>query len=141
MDPNLFAVDMERLFEVLVAIIVLSFFIERALALVFENRWVVGPLSQKGVKEPITFLVAFGVVRFWDFDALSIIFTKEHTQLWGHALTAAIIAGGSKASIKFFHDVMNAMSSAEKQRQLINKAAAAAQPPAPPAPQPTKVTP
>ena len=38
MDPNLFHVDMGRLIEVLVAIIVLSFFLERALAVVFEHR-------------------------------------------------------------------------------------------------------
>ena len=122
MDPNLFAIDGQRLFEVLVAIIVASFFIERALALVFENKWLVEPLSKKGVKEPITFVVALWVVRFWDFDAFSVIFTKERTQLWGHVLTAAIIAGGSKASIKFFHSVIGAMSSAEEERQKLNRA-------------------
>ena len=41
MDPNLFHVDMQRLFEALTAIIVLSFFLERTLALLFEHRlWV-----------------------------------------------------------------------------------------------------
>ncbi len=122
MDPNLFAIDNERLFEVLVAIVVMSFFIERALALVFESKWLVDKLSKKGLKEPITFFVAYMVVRFWDFDAFSIIFTKERTQLWGHVLTAAIIAGGSKASIKFFHNVIGAMSSAEEERQKLTKA-------------------
>lgn len=127
MDPNLFAIDNERLFEVLVAIVVLSFFLERALALVFESQWLVNRLSKKGLKEPITFLVAFGVVRFWDFDAFSIIFVKEHTELWGHVLTAAIVAGGSKASIKFFHGVVGAMSTAEQDRQAISKARAKAE--------------
>lgn len=122
MDPNLFAIDNERLFEVLVAIVVLSFFIERALAVVFESRWLVHRLSKKGLKEPISFLVSFLVVRHWDFDAFSIIFTKEHTQLWGHVLTAGIVAGGSKASIKFFHGVLGAMSTAEDDRQKLAKA-------------------
>ena len=35
----------------------------------------------------------------------------------GHFITAAIVAGGSKASIKFFHDVMGVMSNAEKRRK------------------------
>jgi len=122
MDPNLFAVDGERLFEVLVAIIVLSFFIERALSLVFENRLLVQKLSKKGVKEPITLIVAFLVCRHWDFDAISVVFVKERTQFWGHLLTAAVVAGGSKASIKLFQDVMGAMSTAEEERKKLNQA-------------------
>jgi hypothetical protein len=39
MDPNLFHIDLERLFEVLMAIVVLSFFVERALSLLFGHRW------------------------------------------------------------------------------------------------------
>jgi hypothetical protein len=124
MDPNLFAIDTERLFEVLVVILVLSFFIERALALPFENRWLVEPLSRRGLKEPISFLVSFGVCRFWDFDAISVLLVRDKTQLWGQVLTAGIIAGGSKASIKFFHNVIGAMSTAEAERQKLNKARA-----------------
>jgi len=123
MDPNLFAIDNERLMEVLFSIVVLSFFIERALALVFESRWLADKLSRRGLKEPISFVVSLLVVRFWDFDAFSVIFTKEKTQLWGHILTAAIVAGGSKASIKFFHG-LGAMSTAESERQRIVKAEA-----------------
>lgn len=122
MDPNLFAIDNERLFEVLVAIIVLSFFLERFLALIFENRWVVNRLSNRGLKEPITFILAVLVCRYWDFDAVSVVFAKAKTQLWGHILTGGIVAGGSKASIKFFQDVMGTMSNAEKTRRDVRKA-------------------
>jgi hypothetical protein len=97
----------------------MSFLIERALAIVYENSWFVERLAGKGVKEPITLCVAFAVCRFWDFDALSVILVKERTQLWGHLLTAAIVAGGSKASIKLFHDVLGMQSTAEKKRQEI----------------------
>ena len=71
MDPNLFHIDMGRLFEVLVAIIVLSFFLERALAIVFEHRLWTGRMNESGFKTPIAFIVAFGVCRYWDFDAVS----------------------------------------------------------------------
>ena len=124
MDPNLFAVDLERLFEVLVSIIVLSFLVERALAVPFENRLLVKSLSKKGLKELIAFFVSFLVVHHWDFDAVSIIFTKETTQFWGQVMTAAIVAGGSKASIKLFHDVMGAMSTAEAEKKQADKARA-----------------
>ena len=122
MDPNLFAIDSQRLLEVLFTIVVMSFFIERALALLYENAWFVERFASKGVKEPITFVVAFAVCRFWDFDALSVILVKERTQLWGHLLTGAIVAGGSKASIKLFHEVLGIQSSAEKKRQEISAA-------------------
>jgi hypothetical protein len=117
MDPNLFAVDGERLFEVLMTIVVLSFLVERALAIPFEHRLLVGRLAKKGLKEPITVAVAFLICRRWDFDALSVILVRETTQIWGHLLTAAIIAGGSKASIKLFHDVLGTMSNAQAERR------------------------
>jgi hypothetical protein len=117
MDPNLFAIDSERLFEVLMGIIVLSFLVERALAPLFEATWFVERFAGKGAKEPLTIAIAFAVCRFWDFDAISVIFLKDHTQVWGHAITAGVIAGGSKASVKLFHDVFNVMSSAERARR------------------------
>jgi hypothetical protein len=126
MDPNLFAIDGERLLEVLFAIVVLSFLLERALAILFENRWYVKRFGGKGIKEPITVLVAFMICRHWDFDALSVLLVKETTQVWGHLVTAGIVAGGSKASLKLFHDVLDIRSSADKERQAIVDAKAKA---------------
>ena len=120
MDPNLFHIDMGRLFEVLVGIIVLSFFLERALAVVFEHRWWTARLKDRGFKAPIAVLVALAVCVYWDFDAISTVFLVDETRLVGHIITAAVIAGGSKASIKLFHDVMGAMSDAEKARKKPN---------------------
>jgi len=39
MDPNLFHIDWERTLEALVGIVVLSFLVERACAILFESRW------------------------------------------------------------------------------------------------------
>ena len=39
MDPNLFHLDYEKLFEVLITIVILSLFIERALSILFESRF------------------------------------------------------------------------------------------------------
>ena len=114
MDPNLFRIDMERLFEVLLAIIVLAFFVERALALVFEHRLYVIRVQGKGLKEVISFLLAFLVCRYWDFDAVSVILVSESTSLLGQVVTAGIIAGGSKASIALFQDLMKARSTVAK---------------------------
>ena len=114
MDPNLFRIDGEQLFEVLVAIVVLSFFVERALAIVFENRWFVERLAGKGLKEVIAFGLALAICRSWDFDAVSVVILAGKTNALGHAITAAVVAGGSKASIMLFQDVFGAVSSAQK---------------------------
>ena len=116
-DPSLFRMDWEVLAEVLAAIVALSFFIERALSLLFEHRLFVKSLAQKGLKEPIAFLVSLAVVRYWNFDALSVVFHSDTATWWGYAITAAIVAGGSKASIKLFHDVMGTKSAALRQFQ------------------------
>lgn len=117
MDPNLFRIDWEVLAEVLTTVVVLSFFVERALSLLFEHRWFVKRLNEKGLKEPISFIVSFLTVRYWEFDSLSILLHREEASLWGYALTAAIVAGGSKASIKLFHDLLDVKSSAVRQGQ------------------------
>ena len=117
MDPNLFHLDYERLGEVLIAITVLAFFLERALAVVFEHRFFAARLGGSGLKEPLAFLVAFGICRRWHFDALSMTILAEQTNVFGYSITAAVIAGGSKASVKLFHDVFNTMSDAERVRK------------------------
>lgn len=121
MAPVLLTINPERLFGVLLVVVVLSFFLERALALVFENRWVIERISGLGVKEPLSFAVCLGVCRQWQFDAVSALFSKP-SNWWGYVVTAAIIAGGSKASIALFQNVIGAMSTAEAQRRGVVKA-------------------
>ena len=119
MDPNLFHQDYERLFEVLATVIVTSFFLERTLALVFEHRLFIAHFTNRGVKEPLAFAGALLVCRAWDFDAVSMTILAERTSLLGQVLTAGVVAGGSKVSVRLFHDVFKTMSTAEKQRKGI----------------------
>lgn len=49
-DPSLFRMDWEVLAEVLATIVVLSFFIERALSLLFRAPLLRQNLAQKGLK-------------------------------------------------------------------------------------------
>jgi len=117
MDPNLFYLDGERVAEVLGGIVVLAFLLERALALLFETRWFINRMQGKNVKELIAFLTGFGVCWYWKFDALSIILPRDKASFIGIVLTGAVVAGGSKASIKLFKDVMGFMSEAEQERR------------------------
>jgi hypothetical protein len=132
LDPNLFHLDWERTGEVLAAIVVLSFFVERALALLFENRHFIARFDGKGVKEPIAFLACVLVCWQWDFDAVSMVILAEKTSLIGQLITAGVIAGGSEASIKLVHDVLKVKSGkqaevdAQAEAETHAKAAAAA---------------
>ena len=129
MDPNLFHLDWERVFEVLVAIVVLSFLIERALSVLFETPFFVNKVDtqgngiiRKGIKELIAIIVSIIVCIIWEFDAISMVFLKEKVTIFGAAITGGIVAGGSKGSLKLFRDILGFMSSAEKLRQAEFKA-------------------
>ncbi len=98
-------------------IVVLSFFVERALALLFESRFYINRAVGKSLKEVIAFGLGAFVCWYWDFDAFSVLMTKEKVTILGAVLTGAIIAGGSKASIKLFRDVLKFRSASEQLRQ------------------------
>lgn len=117
MDLALFRVDWEVLAELLVTIIVLAFFLERLLSLLFENRWFLRRFDGRGIKEPIAFISAFVLVRTFDFDALGVLFHSERPTWIGLAITAGVIAGGSKASVKLFQELMDIKSSAAAEVQ------------------------
>jgi hypothetical protein len=147
MDPNYFHLDYAKLVEILLTIIVLSFLVERALALLFESRFfiyltesgnvVIKMKEERGetiddatrkklekrkkkslVKETIALIVSIIACYLCRFDAFTILFvTSEKMTVVGYILTGAIIAGGSKASIALFKNVMDVMSSGEEARR------------------------
>ena len=148
-DPRLFHLDMELTLEVFLGIVLLSLFIERALSLIFESRPFIDStedgntiiklknldseskeakkyLSQKkksGLKEIISFVVSLIVVWLIHFDAITIVFaSSEETKIYGYIITALIIAGGSKGSLKLFADGFGALSSYADRLKELKKA-------------------
>ncbi|MCK4783173.1 MAG: hypothetical protein KAV87_05430 [Desulfobacteraceae bacterium] len=122
MDPNLFHLDWERVGEVLVAIVILAFLLERALAVLFESRFFIKRWKEKSLKELIAFVVAVLACWYWDFDAVSMIFLKEKVTILGMIVTGGIVAGGSKGSIKLFRGVMGFKSTAQSLKEAENEA-------------------
>ena len=115
MDPLLFGVHADVVGEVLGTLVLLSLFVERALSPIFEWRVFIDKTANKGAKEPIAVVVAVALVAWLDFDALAIIFSRENTSWVGLLITAGVVAGGSKGSIKLFRDWLGWKSSAQKQ--------------------------
>jgi len=127
MDPNLFHLDWERTFEALIGIVIFSFVIERALAVLFESRWFIRNFQEnenirnKSIKELIALAVSIAICIAWKFDAISIIFLRANITVAGSIITGAVVAGGSKASVKLFKEMMGFMSDAEAARKGIDK--------------------
>lgn len=121
MDPNLFHLDWERVGEVLIAIVILAFLLERALAVLFESRFFIKRWKEKSLKELIAFVVAVLACWYWDFDAVSMIFLKEKVTILGMIVTGGIVAGGSKGSIKLFRGVMGFKSTAQSLKEAEDK--------------------
>jgi hypothetical protein len=115
MDPLLFGMSADVVGEVLGTIVVLSLLVERFLAPFFEWRVILSKIQSKGIKEPIAFLVSLAVAYAYKFDAMAILFKEEKTSWLGFVLTAGIIAGGSKGSIKLFRDYLGWKSGAQKE--------------------------
>ncbi len=122
-DPNQFAMDWALLFEVLALIIVLAFVIERALAVFFESKLFVqfSLVRKKDDKGDFKALIAFGLsavlTTLCHLDLVALLMSHEHTSLFGELITAAVIAGGSKASIKLFKDILQVKSNESDRAQ------------------------
>lgn len=118
MDPNLFAINWEQTAEVLAALVVAAFLVERALSIVFESKlYLESPVGNRNFKEVIAFLLSFFVCFYWKIDAPSVIFHAEKISWLGIAISAAVVAGGSKASLKLFRDVLGVENEKAKIRR------------------------
>ncbi|MCC7387230.1 MAG: hypothetical protein IT431_00530 [Phycisphaerales bacterium] len=73
------------------------------------------------IKEILAFGVALVICLTWDFDAVSMIILSDQSHLPGKFVTAAVIAGGSKASVKLFQDLMGIRSNAAQERKKIRE--------------------
>lgn len=113
MDPLLFGIKGDVVSEVLGLIVLLSIIIERALSPIFEWRIVINKIRGRSLKEPIAFVVSILVAYAYQFDAMAILFSQEKNTIWGYLITAGVISGGSKGSIKLFRDVLNWKSAAQ----------------------------
>jgi len=123
MDPNLFRLDWEQVGEVLTTIIVVAFIVERALSLLFENKIYVQKYGEKPVKEIIAFAAALLVCWQWKLDVLSVILHGDKMTFLGEMITAGVIAGGSKGSLKLFRDVFGVENEVAKaaRKARVNK--------------------
>ncbi len=141
-DPNQFAINWATLFEMLALIIVLAFVVERAMAVVYESKpYVRFALNRKKAEKGDfktlgAFIVSALVTILFQIDLVAVVLSHAHTSLVGELLTASVIAGGSKASIAIFRDILDVKSSDydRAQKELAAHRAANPTPTSPPPP-------
>lgn len=114
MDPLLFGLKTDVVFEVFTGIVLLSIIIERGLAVIFEWKWIAPNIKGTGLKEVIALVVSYLVVMNVEFDALAIIFSREGNSTLGYLVTCAVIAGGSKGSMAIFQNWLDWRSNTAK---------------------------
>ena len=116
-SPDLFAMQWDVVFEALALVIVIAFFLERVLALLFEShsytrfRMQQRKKGRNSFKEIIALVASLAICLAYQIDFLAIILSYSQSSFIGIVLTAMLVAGGSKASLKLFRDVLNIRSS------------------------------
>jgi len=98
---------MEKIGEVLVKFLVLSVIFEVALTPVFNWRIFLRYFDGKGLKTPLTIILAF--LMFWGYrldiirDVLiALNYADPGITFWGQVITAMLIAGGSDGVFRVF---------------------------------------
>lgn len=114
-------IDTSAIFDSFMLLTILAVLIERSLALVFEQKYVEKFLKNKALKEIIAFSACFFVCKLWEIDVISLMTSSQGTKTIGFVLTAAAIAGGSKASIKLFQDVIGINKISKQEQGIINE--------------------
>ena len=115
----------EAFTQAMTLIIFCSFIVERSLAVLFETEFFIQTFGQRRhIRPTIAIFYAMFFVLIIDLNLASVIKTGENTgyswlsqptdSLWNFAVigaTGIFVAGGSKASLKLFRDVLGIQSS------------------------------
>ena len=126
MDPNFIHMDWERTFDALMLVAVVAIIIERALSVIFQNRIYIELFHRDGMKETIALAASIAVCVVWKLDAIGMILLTETTTVPGYIVTGALVAGGSKGSLKLFQEFFDLQSSAFRMRHSLQAAQATA---------------
>ena len=119
-DPSQFAIAWDALFEVLLWSIIAAFFVERVLSVLFEYPDFirldakVSKMNGSRIKPLVALVLSIPIALGFKFDVLAILAGWSTTSYLGCIFSGFLIAGGSKASIKLFHDVWGVKSNAFK---------------------------
>jgi hypothetical protein len=125
MDPNFIHLDWERTFDALMLVVLFAIIVERALSVLFQSQFYIEHLHRDGLKETLAVVASIALCAYWKLDAVGMILLTETTTVPGYLVTGALVAGGSKGSLKLFQDFFDLQSTAFKMRHALQAAQAA----------------
>lgn len=125
-DPMFFTVNWELVLEAVGTVVLISFIVERSLAVFFESRWYIeksksSSSPMRKIKEPTAYLISLLVCLAFGFNMMAVVFPNSEgfpAEAMGFLLTAGVIAGGSKGSIRLFRDLLGFQSNAYKEKRI-----------------------
>jgi hypothetical protein len=118
LDPNQFLVPWDTTFEMLAFVVVLSIIVERVLAVLFESKSFIEfkrnrrKANKSANQEIIAFLFSLLLCWLYQVDIVAVMMSHEHISAFGVLITAGVVSGGSKGSIKLFREVLGFKSGA-----------------------------
>ena len=121
MQPDFFEADYAQLTEAIFVVSLLSFIIERVLAVVFEHPLYKKRLDGKGYSAPIAVVLSFIVCWQFHFDLLAILFKAPQAGWGGTLLTAMLISGGSKGTMALANYFGQALRQRSSALEILNK--------------------
>lgn len=108
-------IDMGALTNALLALVILSFFVERGLATLFDWKRIQPWLTERQAKVPIAIATSLAVCILLDFDALKTVrgltdgdppIGDDYFGFVGIPITALVLAGGSAGAVKLMQDII-----------------------------------
>ena len=125
-DPSQFALAWDSVFETLTVVILFAFFVERVLSTIFESPWFINLRSnwfneKSSIKPNSAIVVSIILAVIYKIDIWAITVGWASPSYFGCILTGFVIAGGSKASIKLFRDILGVKSNAYKEYSVLKE--------------------
>ncbi len=115
--------------QALIKVVILSFLVERSLAVIFDMDGLRALLKRKGdIKPVVAILVSVGACFALHLDAIAplgatgaTIAESSDIKWLGYFLTGLVVAGGSAGSVKLFQDILGFRRSSREQIKAVEE--------------------
>jgi hypothetical protein len=114
----------DAVIDALIKVVVLAFLVERALAIIFDMKWIAPRLERGDLKPFIAIVVSITACFLLRIDALSPLAPDlaepERLGRIGYFLTGLVVAGGSAGAVKLFQDVLGFRRTSREQLKAVD---------------------
>jgi len=124
--------DWETVVNELIKVVLLAFFIERALAVIFDMERVEPALERRDLKPVIAMTVSIALCYGLKINVIGAMAAVDaplagRLEWLGFALTGLVVAGGSAGAVKLFQDVLGLRRSVRDETKRTDEAQRIAQ--------------